>query len=392
MSTRPRVAVLVESSRGYGRGVLQGIAAYVREHEPWTIHHHERRLYDAAPAWLKRWKGSGIIARIANGSVAKQIARLRLPTVDLVGRHDLQDVPVVISDHHAISKLAADHLLGRGLNHFAFCGYAGVHYSERRLKSFVEYLGKLGHTVRTYTGRRIHRNFDVSVVDIDRDSPARTGDLAMWLKSLPKPVGLMVGGDYRGHQVLNLCAECGIIVPDEVAVIGVDNDEVLCDLCDPPLTSIALNSRKIGYEAAAILDRMMKGGRPPKRTVLVPPLGVVMRRSTDMLSLPDADLAAAVRFIRERACEGIGVEDVVRHVNVSRSTLKRRFSACLHRSPMDEIHRIRIERVKQLLGSSRLPLAQIAERTGFQCVESMCKLFKQRTGITPGRFRKTWTD
>ncbi len=208
----------------------------------------------------------------------------------------------------------------------------------------------------------------------------------------------MAATDDRAHHVLNVCGEYGIAVPDEVAVIGVDNDEMLCDLCDPPLSSVALNPMKVGYEAAALLDRMMRGKLPPKGRILIPPLGVVMRRSTDLLCISDPDLAAAVRFIREHACEGIAVDDVVRRIHISRSTLKRRFTSILRRSPNDEIHRLQIDRVMQLLSTTKLPLAKIAESAGFRHVESMCKLFKRKTGMTPGGFRKmrpertAWTD
>ena len=173
----------------------------------------------------------------------------------------------------------------------------------------------------------------------------------------------MAATDNRAHHLLNVCGEYGIAVPDEVAVIGVDNDEMLCELCDPPLSSVALNPLKVGYEAAALLDRMMRGMSPPKDKMLIPPLGVVMRQSTDVLAISDADLAAAVRLIRERACQGIGVEDVVRQVDLSRSTLKRRFAAILRRSPQDEIHRVQIERVMQLLSTTELAAGK-DRRTG----------------------------
>ncbi len=390
MSSRRKIAVLVESSRGYGRGLLHGIATYVREHRPWTIYNHERRLYDAAPEWLGHWHGDGIIARIATPRFARQIARLHVPTVDLLGLHRIKNVPVIITDHRAVARLAADHLLDRGLVHFAFCGFAGIHFSERRSEYFVEYLAQHGHSVSVYADPAPARKFDAATIEAERLPPVT--HIAAWLKSLPKPVGLMAATDDRAHHVLNVCGECGIAVPDEVAVIGVDNDEMLCDLCDPRLSSVALNPLKVGYEAAALLDRMMRGASPPRARTVIPPLGVVMRQSTDMLAISDADVAAAVRFIRERACDGIAVADVVRQVGLSRSTLKRRFAAVLRRSPKDEIDRVQIDRVMQWLSTTELPLAKIADLAGFRHVESMCKLFRRKTGMTPGRYRKTWSE
>jgi LacI family transcriptional regulator len=390
MPTRRNITVLVESSRGYGRGLLQGIAAYVRERGPWTVHNQERRLYDAAPEWLKHWQGDGVIARIASLQLARQIARLHIPTVDLLGLHHIKGVPAIITDHQAVSRLAADHLLSRGLAHFAFCGFSGIHFSEQRSRYFVEYLAQQGRSVSVYVDPAPRRKNSVST--IESESLLGADEMAAWLKSLPKPVGLMAATDNRAHQLLNVCGEYGIGVPDEIAVIGVDNDEMLCELCDPPLSSVALNPWKVGYEAAALLDRMIEGATPPRQRTLVPPLGVLVRRSTDVVTIPDADLAAALRLIRQRACQGIRIEDVVQELQISRSTLKRRFAAFLRRSPQDEIHRVRIERVMQLLSTSKLSLAKIAEQAGFHHVESMCKLFKQKTGVTPGQYRKTWSE
>jgi LacI family transcriptional regulator len=390
MSSRRRIAVLVESSRGYGRGLLHGVATFVREHEPWTIHNHERRLYDAAPEWLRRWRGDGIIARIASPRFARQISRLPVPTVDLLGLRCLKNVPVIITDHRAVARLAADHLLDRGLVHFAFCGFAGIHFSERRPEYFVEYLAQRGYAASVYTDLSVAQRGDAAM--IEGESLPQAAHIAAWLRSLPKPVGLMAATDDRAHHVLNVRGEYGIAVPDEVAVIGVDNDEMLCDLCDPPLSSVALNPLKVGYEAAALLDRMMQGLSPLNDKMLIPPLGVVMRQSTDVLAISDADVAAAVRFIREHACDGIAVDDVVQQIDLSRSTLKRRFAAILRRSPNDEIHRVQIERVMKLLSTTELSLAKIADLAGFHHVESMCKLFKRTTRTTPGHYRKMWFE
>ena len=390
MHIRPKIAVLVESSRSYGRGLLEGIAAYVQEHKPWIVYNHERRLYDVAPEWLKCWQGDGVIARIASPQLAHQIARLRVPTVDLLGLQKVKGVPVIITDHRAVSHLAADHLLSNKLSHFAFFGFNGIHFSEKRSQCFVEYLAQQRRTVSVFTEPVPSKKTNIST--IEGESLPRADKIAAWLKSLPKPIGLMAATDNRGHQLLNICSEYGIAVPDEVAVIGVDNDKMLCKLCDPPLSSVALNPWKVGYEAAALLDRMMGGAAGPRKTTFIPPLGVVMRRSTDVVAIADADIAAVLRLIRQRACDGIKIKDVVRETRMSRSTLKRRFAAMLRRSPQDEIHRVQIERVMHLLGTTRLPLAAITEQAGFHHVESMCKLFKRKTGMTPGQYRKSLSE
>jgi len=187
--------------------------------------------------------------------------------------------------------------------------------------------------------------------------------------------------------VLSACGDCGIAVPDQLAVIGVDNDELLCELCRPPLSSVELNPQKVGYEAAALLDRMLDGKLPPAEQKSIPPLGVIARQSTDVVAIADADVASSVHFIREHACEGMQVEDLLQRVQISRSTLERRFARLLGRSPKAEILRVQFDRVKQLLARTDYPLAKIAQLTGFRHVENLCYLFKKKTGRTPGQYR-----
>ncbi|MDX1564183.1 MAG: substrate-binding domain-containing protein, partial [Phycisphaeraceae bacterium] len=199
---------------------------------------------------------------------------------------------------------------------------------------------------------------------------------------------VMACNDLMGQQVLNASRAVGVSIPEEVAVIGVDNDELFCDLSDPPLSSVEPNTEKIGYEAAGLLDRMMQGEPPPSAKVFIDPMGVVTRQSTDVLAIEDRHVAAAVSFIRQHACDGINVEDVLQHVRIPRSSLERRFSASIGRTPKAEIVRVQIERVKQLLAATDYILPRIAELAGFKHPEYMSVVFKQKTGRTPGQYRK----
>jgi LacI family transcriptional regulator len=212
-------------------------------------------------------------------------------------------------------------------------------------------------------------------------------EVAHWVEALPKPVGLMACNDIRGQQVLNACRDVEIAVPEDVAVLGVDNDDVLCDLSYPTLSSVVPDTRRIGFEAAALLERMIGGESPPQPLTLIPPLGVVTRRSTDVLAIEDRHLARAVRFIREHACEGITVEDVLAHVPLSRSVFERRFDRLFGHTPKTEILRARLERIKQLLAETEMPLKLIALKVGFEHPEYLSVFFKERTGQTPGQYR-----
>jgi LacI family transcriptional regulator len=216
----------------------------------------------------------------------------------------------------------------------------------------------------------------------------REGELVWWLQSLPKPVGLMACNDLRAHQVLMACDENDLAVPEEVAVIGVDNDEAICGLSRPPLSSIDQNAEEVGYQAAALLDRLMQGGAPPQEKLIVEPSSVVARQSTDVVAVADADVAAALHHIREHACDGLSVNELLASVAMSRRTLERRFASLLGRSPKDEIARVQVGHVKRLLTMTDYPLAKIAQLTGFGYVESMCVLFKNMVGQTPGQYRR----
>jgi LacI family transcriptional regulator len=212
-------------------------------------------------------------------------------------------------------------------------------------------------------------------------------DLADWLRRLPKPVGVLACNDVRGQQVLNACRKAGLAVPDEVAVLGVDNSELVCNLSDPPLSSIDLNCERIGFEAAALLDRLLAGRRAKARTLLVEPRGIVTRQSTDVLAIDDAETAEAVRLIRTRACGGLTVRQLLASCSLSSSSLERRFTQLLGRTPKAEILRVKVQRVQELLAHTDLSLAAIAARTGFKYPEYMSYVFKQRVGMTAGQYR-----
>ena len=386
MSKIPRVALLIESSRGYGRGLLRGITSYVGKYGPWSIYHHERALGDPVPAWMSRWQGDGIIARIANPRLAEMIANSGLPAVELRDLYPIPGVPVVESESRAVVRLAVDHLLERGFKNLAYCGLPGADYSERRRKFFVEFVSEADCTPHLYAGRPQRRTANISTIEasglLDEDAVAK------WLKSLPKPVGVMAANDVRAQQVINACTEHGIAVPGEVAVIGVNNDELLCEMCHPKLSSVESNAKKIGYEAARLLDRLMSGRKLPKQRILIQPTGVVARESTNVMAMTDSDVAAALQYIREHACDGISVNNVLDHINLSLSTLHRRFAKTVGRTPREEIIRVQLDRVKELLRQTDFPLIKIAQKSGFNHVESMCHLFKKTTDMTPGQFRK----
>ncbi len=379
MRVRPKVALLIETSNGYARGLLQGIRAYVREHDPWSIYLSEHGRGEGCPRWFRRWKGDGILARVESEPMAQTIQATRLPAVDLSFALEHSPFPRVVTDSRAVTRLAAEHLLERGFKHFGFCGEDRYHWSKLRAAFFAAEIASAGYLCRIYPEASCGGAPDSWEGEIDA--------IVEWLRTLERPAGVMACYDIRGQQVIEACRRMGVGVPDEVAVVGVHNDELLCDLCDPPLTSVIPNARRAGYEAAAMLDRLLRGEPVAVESRYIEPIGIATRQSTDVVAVDDPKVSAAVRFMRENACVGITVSDVLRAVPMSRSMLERRFKQLLGCTPHEQILRIRIQRVKTMLSTTSLPLAVIAERAGFEHTEYLSVVFKRVTGYSPHAYR-----
>ena len=380
MTPRPRVALMIETSTVYGRNLLQGITRYLRSHRSWSIYLEQREVDTVPPDWLRTWRGDGVISRWSDPRVAESLIEQGLAAVDLSDRRPPFGLPRIHSDDRAIGRLAAEHLIERGFQSFACCAFSGELWSVRRTESFLEALTQAGHGARVYESPWYGAGAHVRELE-----QARVG---RWLQSLPRPLGVMAANDVRGIDVLNACQMNGIRVPDEVAVIGVDDDVLLCEICSPPLSSVVPNIPQIGYEAAALLDRLMEGEKAERAEWFVPPMGVTTRLSTDVLTVGDAEFANAVRFIRDNACRGITVGDVLDHVAISRSKLERNFRTHLGRSPQAEIRAVQLARARQLLAETDHPIHLIAELVGYHHVEYLNVVFKREIGRTPGQYRR----
>lgn len=379
-AVRPRraVALLVETSNAFSRELLHGVRDWIRGHGPWAIHLSELGRGDVPPVWLRAWRGDGIIARIENERIARAVRACGVPVVNVSAAGIAPDLPSVTSDSAAIAALAAGHLRERGLRHFGYCGDARFAWARRHGENFAAELRRLGFSCDLFPVSR-------------RDAADRQGEcvrLADWLRALPKPVGVMTCYDIRGQQVLDVCRAAGLRVPDEVAVIGQHNDELLCDLCDPPLSSVIPDARRIGLLAAQMLETWMRGKPPRLRALRVPAVGVATRQSTDTLAVEDGRLARAMRFLRDHAHESIGVADIARAAGMSRSLLERKFRVVFDRPVWNHVLELRCRAAETLLRGTTLALAEIAERTGFGTAEHFSMVFRQRRGMPPSIARR----
>ncbi len=384
MQPHRRVILLIEATSAYGRGCLRGIARYARARGGWIFFHRLRYPFELLKFnELRNWNADGIIARIDNPSVARIVRRLALPAVDLSGSSVIEGVAGVFPDHRKIITLAAEHLVSNGLRNLAFCGYPGVYFSDFRQGVFDSEV-QAQHGVKcVFEPPPI-----TDAISYEQRGVLDAEALQAWVGQLPKPIGVIACSDTRGRQVLEACDAVGIKVPHEVSVIGVDDDDVVCELSNPRLSSVVPNVETTGYEAARLLDRLFGGEPCPDEPLLIPPIAIEGRTSSDMTALSDPALAAAVQFIRNRVGEGINVEDVLAKVEISRSTLERQFYEHLGCTPHEFILRCRIERAKQLLLDTDYPLARIARMAGFRRVGHMITVFRERSGQTPAKYRR----
>jgi LacI family transcriptional regulator len=380
MRTRRAVALLVETSNAYSRGVLKGILRYARQIDSWSLYLPEQERGAPPPAWLNRWQGDGFLARVETPQIAEIIQRTKLPVVDLSAARLIQDIPWVETDDQAIAQLAFDHLRERGYREFAFCGVSPFNWSKLRREAFEQLCKQQGLTCHSYEARSTH---DPKYSwDEDRQM------LANWIKQLPQPAGIFACYDYQAQKILDVCRELDIAVPEQFAVVGVDNDELICTASTPSLSSVILDPEKTGYEAAQMLDDLMSGKEVSSTGMLIPPIGLTTRQSTDLFAIDDPDIAKALRLIRERACLGAKVYDILEEIPVSRRILESRFKKITGKTPHDFLLRYRLERARTLLRETNLSMSEVAERAGFGHAEYMSEVFIREVRIRPGEYRR----
>jgi LacI family transcriptional regulator len=373
-----RVALLIESSNAYARGLLAGVYDHVAASERWLTFLPEHGRGSPPLASLQAWRGDGMIARIENESIAAAVREMGLPTIDTSAARLLPDLPYVETDDTAIARLAAEHLAEIGFRNFAFCGDLRFRWSVNRRIAFEREMADRAHTIDVF---ELPPTLDPGGVCSENDR------LGRWLASLPKPVAVFACYDNLARRVIECCHDLAIDVPEQLAVLGVDDDDLLCRLTTPALSSIIPDSRGTGRLAAELLDSVMMGRKVPGMHLLIP-RGIAVRQSTDIVSVDDPIVTTAARFIRENISRGIKVEDVASATQVSRRMLEQRFARSWVRTPHEEIVRSQFRLVEDLLQNTELKLAAIARRCGFKHPEYMTAAFTKRYGQSPSEWRR----
>jgi LacI family transcriptional regulator len=410
-----RVALVLPTEFAYARGVLRGIIAATRErnmysvgvpgqsrHAPlsWLFRVY-RGIYGHSSKyltkWFKDWKPHGIICQIYDDRLAKVYRQTGVPVVELFESRAKSEFPRILPDDVATGELAARHFLERGFRHFGFFGAPWMLWSQERE------LGFRNEIQRTFQSRaKVNNNGDGSSNFTITSYGSHAGStpaafegsqkrlaqaMGAWLASLPRPLALFAANDLWGFELVQAARELGLHIPDDVAVLGVDNEELLCEIAYPPLSSIRMGAEQIGHAAVSMLEQLLRGKSAVANISRIPPMEIVTRQSTDVLAVEDPDVAMALSHIRKHAIEGMSVKQLLDAVAINRRTLERRFLSVLGHTPLEEIRRVRLERAKTLLQTD-LPIYDIAVRSGFATPEYLATSFLAATGMTPTTYRR----
>jgi LacI family transcriptional regulator len=383
---RLRVAVVVDLSETFFREIVAGAAQYAREAGDWQLHAGQESA-DRLPA-LHDWHGDGIIACLNDERIARAVAETGLPAVAVGSPGNSARIPHVDTDNQLVANMAFDHLRERGLTRFGYYGVppsAATRWSDIRGNAFEARVAAAGYDCGRLTAQ-----------DPDGKTEASRTELCQWLTELPKPVGIMACSDFHARHVLEACRSLGLRVPHDVAVIGVDDDELECELAMPPLTSIAQSARRIGHEAARLLDRLMRpehfavGDQMPgvPKETAIPPAAIVARASTETFAVADQVIARVIEAVRDRACKGLTIADLVGVAGMPRWKLEKRFKEIVGHSIHDDMVRVRLAETQRLIRTTDLPLKVVATRSGFHSVAYMTTIFRRSFGTTPALFRR----
>lgn len=369
----PQIAILVSTSRGWGRRLVKGILAYANEVGPWQVW-VKPDAPDSFNELPHGWQGDGVIARVVSPNLATQLMASQLPVVNVADDPIAGfSAPQVQTDDNISTRMAVDHFIDRGFRNIAYIGSLDRPNAAKFAKKFERTLAELGLNCSVFP----HQPSD--------SDPETT--LTQWLLSLPKPIGILTGGNNYGIDVINSCMEAGIPVPHDVAVLSGGYDELLNHSCYPALSGIITPTEQIGYKSAELLHQMMLGKSVQQTPIYLPPPGITEHLSTNTLAVNDPKLIQVVEYLRQHAFESIAMDDLAKSIPMARRSLERRFKQAFNRSPLDEIRRLRVDRARKLLIETDMPMQLIAEACGYATYNYLTHVFKQNTGINPSQYR-----
>ncbi len=378
-----KIILLIDFAEEYSRCLLKGITKYAREHGPWVfcqmpLFHRETMGVNGILNWAQDWEADGIIGQLYNDSSVEKIVQAGIPVIAQDFKERFTEIPNITGAHHVTGHMAADYFLKKGFRHFAFYGFKHIVWSRERAEGFDERVARSGYSVHYFE----HEEYSSS--DLWYYKPSL---LSKWLASLPKPIAILTCDDRLGLHITEACRHSGIRIPETVAVLGVDNDETLCELSDPPLSSIVQDAEKGGYDAARLMDRLIRRTTDQVHDIVVEPLQVITRQSTDIYATPDEYIASSLKYIHQNIDKNLQVNEVVRQVPLSRRSLEMRFQQVIGYPIYKYIQNLRMEKFSKKLLETDLTVFEIALDLGMNDTKNIARQFRQVKGCTPLEYR-----
>lgn len=379
-----KIILLSDFAEEYSKNILRGITKYSKDYGPWTFcrmptYYRETIGIDGILEWAKNWGADGIIGQFYNSQEVQKFTRAKIPVIAQDFKERFTDIPNITGAYRETGRMGADYFLKKGFKNFAFYGFNDIVWSRERAEGFEERLGEAGHSAHYYEHQESHS------MNLWFYKPSA---LSEWLNSLPKPIAIMACDDNQGHHITDAARHAGIRVPDDVAVLGIDNDETICDLSDPPLSSIALNTEKSGYEAARLMEQMIKTKEFTGPDIVVRSTQVVTRHSTDIFASKDKHIVCALKFIHNNLDKNLTVRQILKEVPYSRRSFEKRFALITGYPIYEYVYNQRIERFTKKLLETDMSIFGIALELGLHDSKNIARQFKQIKGVTPMAFRK----
>jgi LacI family transcriptional regulator len=379
-----KIIILADFSEEYFKKILLGVVRYSKENGTWVFcrmpaYYRETLGIDSILKWAREWNATGMLVQINNDNDSETLSKAGFPVIAQDFMERFSNLPNITGDYYNTGRIGAEYFMNKGFNHFAFYGFPNFVWSRERGEGFSKYLESKGKKVSFYEN---DHSYEPNLWYY------KASKLSQWLSELPKPVAIMACDDNRGQHITEACKLAGIKIPEEVAILGVDNDELICELSDPPLSSISLDAEKGGYEAAKLLDMLMHDPNSNYSDVIVSPLQVITRQSTDIYATPDIEISRSLKFIHQNCDRNLLVTDVLEVVALSRRAFEIRFKKVTGVSVYQYYLKLRIDRLARRLIETDKPVNEIAIDLGFNEFNNLSRMFKQIKGCSPLEYRK----
>ncbi|GHT66670.1 XylR family transcriptional regulator [Bacteroidia bacterium] len=379
----PRIILLTDLSEEYAKNLLKGIVRYSKEHEPWVLckmpfSYRIKHGVEGVLKWAKKWKADGVIAQFYDTDRVEIFRENGIAAIAQDFKSRFTQIPNITGAHHLTGKMGANYFIQKGFKNFAFFGFKDIVWSSERCAGFLDEIKKY----------QFENNFyEYQNADFAEPWHYESAPLIAWLQQLPKPIAIMACDDNQGHHIAEVCKQCGIKIPEEIALLGVDNDNAVCTLSDPPLSSINQAVKKGGYETAQLMSRMIQNPNGKYEDVVVYPTHIITRKSTDIYATNDKYISATLKYIHQNVDKKMTIGTIIKQIPLSRRLLENRFKQEIGVPIYTYIMNLRIEKFAHQLLESNLSIMEIAEEIGYSDYKNIARRFKKIKGCTPSEYK-----